>query len=177
MTHNEFKLVFEEHKHSVYRFASRMTNSSAAAEDVAQEVFMTLLRRPDAFDPNRGQLRNFLFAITCNLVLKRWRDERHWEPLEDEAFIAAPITAADDDTALAVAHAVKSLPPLQREVLVLAEYEDLSLAEIAQTVECEVGTVKARLHRARENLRRMLAPLRNRLQPGDKLRTRHGSTK
>ena len=175
MTHSEFKLVFEEHKHSVYRFAWRMTNSSDAAEDVAQEVFMALLRRPDAFDPNRGQLRSFLIAITRNLVLKRWRDERHWEPLDDEGFIAAPVTTVEDDMALSVEHAVKSLPPLQREVLVLAEYEELSLAEIAQTVECEVGTVKARLHRARENLRRMLAPLRDRIQ--SKSRTSHGSTK
>ena len=53
-----------------------------------------------------------------------------------------------------------ALPPLQREVLLLAEYEDLSLDEIARAVEAEVGTVKARLHRARENLRRMLAPLK-----------------
>jgi DNA-directed RNA polymerase specialized sigma24 family protein len=49
---------------------------------------------------------------------------------------------------------------LQREVLILAEYEELSLEEIALTVESEVGTVKSRLRRARENLRRMLAPLK-----------------
>ena len=60
-----------------------------------------------------------------------------------------------------VASAVQSLPPLQREVLVMAEYEDCSLEEIARAVEAEIGTVKSRLHRARENLRRMLAPLRN----------------
>ena len=52
-----------------------------------------------------------------------------------------------------------NLPPLQREALILAEYEDLSLKEIAGTVEVEIGTVKARLHRASENLRRVLAPL------------------
>jgi RNA polymerase sigma-70 factor (ECF subfamily) len=59
-----------------------------------------------------------------------------------------------------VAGAVRELPPLQREALILAEYEGLSLEEIAQAVEAEVGTVKSRLHRARENLRRMLAPLK-----------------
>jgi len=55
---------------------------------------------------------------------------------------------------------VRGLPLLQREVLILAEYEELSLEEIARAVESEVGTVKSRLHRARENLRRMLAPLK-----------------
>jgi RNA polymerase sigma-70 factor (ECF subfamily) len=55
---------------------------------------------------------------------------------------------------------------LQREALVLAEYEDLSLAEIAQATDCEVGTVKSRLHRAKENLRRMLAPLKEETKEG-----------
>jgi RNA polymerase sigma-70 factor (ECF subfamily) len=61
-----------------------------------------------------------------------------------------------------VAQAVQALPPLQRETLILFEYEELPLEEIARTVDAEVGTIKARLHRARENLRRMLAPLRAR---------------
>jgi RNA polymerase sigma-70 factor (ECF subfamily) len=52
------------------------------------------------------------------------------------------------------------LPPLQREALVLVVYEEMTLEEVARAVDAEVGTVKARLHRARENLRRMLAPLR-----------------
>jgi RNA polymerase sigma factor (sigma-70 family) len=175
VTHSEFKLVFEEHKDAVYRFAWRMTNSPTAAEDVAQEVFMTLLRRPEVFDPARGQMRTFLIAIARNLVLKRWRDERQWQPLDDEEFVAAPLPMLDDDTAQIVGEAVKSLPPLQREVLVLAEYEELTLAEIALAVDSEVGTVKARLHRARENLRRMLAPLKTRTQSEVKQRSSHGT--
>ena len=138
---------------------------------------MTLLQRPGVFDPNRGHLRTFLIAIARNLVLKRWRDQREWEPLDDEQFVAAPLPVADDDTAIVVAQAVNSLPPLQREVLVLSEYEELSLAEIAQTVESEIGTVKARLHRARENLRRMLAPLKARTSSDEKSRSSHGTAK
>lgn len=60
-----------------------------------------------------------------------------------------------------VAQAVQSLLPLQREVLILIEYEGLTLEEAAHTVAAEVGTVKARLHRARNNLRRVLEPLRS----------------
>ena len=55
---------------------------------------------------------------------------------------------------------MQALRPLQREVVILAEYEGLTLAEIARAVDADVGTVKSRLHRARENLRRMLSPLR-----------------
>jgi RNA polymerase sigma-70 factor (ECF subfamily) len=99
--------------------------------------------------------------VARNLALKRWRDEHRWAELEDE--IAAPAIDLDiPETADAVGDAVASLPPLQREVLILAQYEELSLEEIARAVDAEIGTVKSRLHRARENLRRMLAPLRSR---------------
>jgi RNA polymerase sigma-70 factor, ECF subfamily len=175
VTHSEFKLVFEEHKDAVYRFAWRMTNSPHAAEDIAQEVFMALLRRPDAFDPNRGRLRTFLLAICRNLVLKKWRDEKQWQSLDDEDFVASPLLMLDDDTASIVGRAVNTLPPLQREVLVMAEYEELSLADIALAVDSEIGTVKARLHRARENLRRILAPLKKRTQSKDRQRISHGT--
>src|SRR5215467_11238614 len=137
-----------------------MMNSAAAAEDVAQDVFVSLLRLPDRFDPSRGPLRPFLLGITRNLVLKRWRDEHRWEPIEDEAFVAQPVEVDRSETAQIVGEAVRSLPPLQREVLILAEYEELSLEEIATAVESEVGTVKSRLHRARQNLKRILAPLK-----------------
>jgi len=157
---SEFEAVFEQHKDAVYRFAWRMLNSASAAEDVAQDVFVSLLRLPDRFDPSRGPLRPFLLGITRNLVLKRWRDEHRWEPIEDEAFVAQPVEVDRSETAQIVGEAVRSLPPLQREVLILAEYEELSLEEIATAVESEVGTVKSRLHRARQNLKRILAPLR-----------------
>src|SRR5215831_9859374 len=160
MTDNEFRTAFEEHKDAVYRFAWRMMNSAAAAEDIAQDVFLSLLRLPHQFDPNRGRLRSFLLGITRNLVLKRWRDEHQWEPLDDEHFAARPIDIERSETAKIVGEAVRSLPPLQREVLILAEYEELSLDEIARAVESEVGTVKSRLHRARDNLKRMLEPLK-----------------
>src|SRR5262245_40091690 len=137
-----------------------MMNSPAAAEDVAQDVFLSLLRLPDRFDPNRGRLRSFLLGITRNLILKRWRDEHSWDHLDDEQFVARPIEVERSEVAEIVAEAVRSPPPLQREVLILAEYEELSLEEIARAVESEVGTVKSRLHRARENLRRILWQLR-----------------
>jgi RNA polymerase sigma-70 factor (ECF subfamily) len=158
--HNELETVFEQHKDAVYRFAWRMMNSATAAEDVAQDVFLSLLKLPHRFDPSRGRLRPFLLGITRNLVLKRWRDEHRWDQLEDEEFVARPVDVERSETAQIVGEAVRSLPPLQREVLILAEYEELSLEEIARAVESEVGTVKSRLHRARENLKQILQPLR-----------------
>src|SRR5215471_7160124 len=115
MTDAEFRAVFEQHKNAVYRFAWRMTNSPEAAEDIAQEVFLSLLRHPDRFDPARGAFRSFLLAIARNLSLKKFRDEHRWDVLDDEHFFAEPIDVERGETADIVGAAVNSLPPLQRE--------------------------------------------------------------
>ena len=158
MTDAEFQAAFDQHKDAVYQFAWRMAGS-AAAEDVTQDVFMALLRHPHRFDPARGTLRTFLLGIARNLALKRWRSEHRFEPLDDDAILAAPVDLDRGEVGDIVGRAVRALRPLQREVVILAEYEGLTLAEIARAVDADVGTVKSRLHRARENLRRALAPL------------------
>ncbi len=160
MTDADIRLAFEDHKDAVFQFAWRMTNSFATAEDIAQDVFLTLLRQPGRFDPARGRLRPFLLAIARNLARKQWREDGRWDLLDDDRFVAEPLDVAGGETAAIVGRAVAALAPLQREVLILAEYEEMPLEEIARLVEAETGTVKARLHRARENLRRLLAPLK-----------------
>jgi RNA polymerase sigma-70 factor (ECF subfamily) len=161
VTEAEFQAVFDQHKDAVYRFAWRMAGSPAVAEDITQDVFLGFLRLPDRFDPDRGTLRAFLLGIARNLALKHWRAEHRFEPLDDET-AAEPVDLDAGELGDMVGRAVRALPLLQREALVLAEYEGLTLAEIARAVDADVGTVKSRLHRARENLRRALAPLRSR---------------
>jgi RNA polymerase sigma-70 factor, ECF subfamily len=159
MTSAEFQSIFEGNRNAVYGFAWRMTGSTETAEDIAQDCFLQLLKSPQHYDVRRGPIRAWLLGVARNLVLRRWRAEGRWTSLDDEAFAVNPPSndcRADEQ----VAHAVQSLPPLQREVLVLIEYEGLTLEEAAHAVAAEVGTVKARLHRARNNLRRMLEPLR-----------------
>ncbi len=160
MTDVEFRTIFREHKDAVYGFAWRMTGSAAAAEDATQDCFVALLQDQARFDAGRGSLRAFLMGVVRNVVRKRWRTESRWDPIDEELFVAEPLDVERMETVDLVAKAVQSLPPLQRETLILAEYDEMSLQDVARAVEAEVGTVKARLHRARENLRRMLAPLR-----------------
>jgi RNA polymerase sigma-70 factor (ECF subfamily) len=162
VTNAECQAAFEQHKDAVYRFLWRMSGSPAAAEDITQDVFVGLLRHPDRFDPARGTLRAFLLGMARNLALKHWRKEHRLEPLDEETIAVEVIDVDRGDVGEMVGQAVRALGPLQREVVILAEYEGLTLAEIARAVEADVGTVKSRLHRARENLRRMLAPLRSR---------------
>ncbi|MCC6538790.1 MAG: RNA polymerase sigma factor [Bryobacterales bacterium] len=156
----EFRTIFEAHQDAVYRFAWRMTGAAGTAEDVAQETFLVLWRAPERYDPARGTVRAFLLGVARNLVLKRWHAEGRWTSLDDSEDAVAPVPPADWQTAEKVGFAVQTLAPLQREAVVLVEYEGLTLEEAARAVGADVGTVKSRLHRARENLRRMLAPLR-----------------
>ena len=84
------------------------------------------------------------------------------DELEEDGFVSfdkKPLDRIlDDELAVKVQQAVSSLPPLQKEALVLFEYEGLGLNEIAVMVGTDVGAVKSRLYRAREQLRRVLRP-------------------
>jgi RNA polymerase sigma-70 factor (ECF subfamily) len=104
-------------------------------------------------------MKTYLFSIARNLALKHYRDYRREAPLEGEAEPAAD-PRATLELRSAAAEAVAALPQLQQEALILFAYEGVTLEEIAGIVGAEVGTVKSRLHRAREALRRTLAPYR-----------------
>ena len=156
MTDAEFQAAFDQHKDAVYRFAWRMSGSAAAAEDITQDVFVGLLRYPDRFDPaprdaarlparDRPEPRAQALADGTSVRAARRR----------AAVVAEPVDLERGDVGDIVGRAVRALRPLQREVVILVEYEGLTLAEIARAVDADVGTVKSRLHRARENLRRI----------------------
>lgn len=160
-----FLLLYERHREAVFRFAYRMLGDSSRAEDVTQECFLSLVRRPDSFDESRAKLRTYLLGATRNLSLKSLR--RQGQEVGLEEFNEEPRPGQteeplrkllDEELEFVVSRAVASLPPLQREALVLFEYEGISLKEIAVIIEADVGTVKARLHRARARLRRELEP-------------------
>jgi len=143
----------------LYRFAWRMTGSAATAEDLVQDCFVILLRNKAILNRDRGTLRSLLIGITRNVARKHLRSERSHDELDELNIASAtsrPIDTDDRERSETIARVVAALPPLQREVLILAEYEELSLEEIARAVGAELAAVKSR---ARENLRRVLAPL------------------
>lgn len=160
-----FLLLYERYHAAIYRFVFRLLGSANLAEDVTHDCFLSLIRRPDSFDPTRASLRTYLYAAARNLALKQFRrprvevtlDELADEPQAQAAHQPLRQLLAAELAAI-VERAVLGLSPLQREALVLFEYEELSLAEIAEVTGADVGTIKSRLARARENLRRQLAP-------------------
>ena len=159
MTDAEFREAYESHRDLLFRFVCRMTGSAEAAEDVVHDCFLLLWRKKLVFDRKRGPLRSFLFGVTRNLALKRMGQDGSFDELAEDVAVGPPINPANGERADMVAQAVAALPPLQREALILAEYEEMSLEQMVQLTGADLAAVKSRLHRARENLRRMLAPL------------------
>ena len=160
-----FLLLYERYRAGLHRFLYRMLGSAELAEDLTHDCFLSLLRQPERFDPKRASLRTYLYAAGRNLAFKHSRQtgpETVFDELEEELPIIdrrEPLQQLlEAELAGKVRQAIAQLPPLQREALILFEYEGLSLAELAAVVETDVGTVKARLHRARARLRRSLAP-------------------
>lgn len=160
---NAFQTLYERYRDPIFRFTYRLLGSAEAAEDVAHDCFLSLMQYPGRFDPSRASLRTYIYAAARNLAAKRYHssgreaglDELGTEPASGDGH--SPMASVlEGELAAEVERAVASLPPLQREALVLFEYEELSLAEIAAVVGADSNTVKARLFRAREKLRNRL---------------------
>jgi len=160
-----FLLLYERHRGAVFRFAFRLLGSQTLAEDVTHDCFLSLLRRPEGYLPERASLRTYLCAAARNLAYKQFRRlgvetvvEEVPEPAPDPVEPEPLRKLLSEEVVDEVRRAVSSLPPLQREALILFEYEEMSLADIARVAEVDVGTIKSRLHPARERLRRTLGP-------------------
>jgi RNA polymerase sigma factor (sigma-70 family) len=137
----------------VYGLAARVTGDRTAAEDLTQEVFVSLWERPEAFDPGRGRLRTWLAAIThhraVDLVRRRAVRQRH-------ATEAAPEPPAPSMEELAVAAAVAKrvraavddLPDDQRTAIMLAYFEGRTYRQVAEILGIPEGTAKSRMRLA-----------------------------
>jgi RNA polymerase sigma-70 factor (ECF subfamily) len=160
-----FLELYERHREPIFRFAYRLLGSVELAEDVTHDCFLGLIRKPQNFRTELGSLRTYLFACTRNLALKHFRSsgrEATLEEVKDEPQVPAksqPLgRLLDQELTTHIQEAVLGLPALQREALILFEYEGLSLNEIAQITGTEVGAIKGRLFRARETLKTLLRP-------------------
>src|ERR1700683_2952030 len=170
-----FTLLYRRRHPAIYRFALHMSGNVALAEDVTQEVFMTLIRDAKRFDPERGTLGGFLFGIARNHLRRRWEQERHSLPLPSDADELDSLLSAsaasgktghsngngrgpfllsrDEFTSLEtvgrVRQAIATLPQNYREAVILCELEEMSYEEAAGALDCPGGAVGSRLPRAR----------------------------
>ncbi len=153
-----FGILVERYRDRLHRVALGLTRGSADAEDLAQEAFVRAYGGLGRF---RGDCAfyTWLFGILLN-VYRRWvrrraRVRQHVVNTQTDAPDLAPLpnrqAAAKDELERALS-VIDHLPPKLREVLVLRHLEEMSYVEMARAIGCRVGTVRSRLHRAREQL-------------------------
>jgi RNA polymerase sigma-70 factor (ECF subfamily) len=155
-----FVQLYRRRHPAIYRFALHMSGSAAVAEDVTQEVFMTIVRDARRFDPARGNVAGFLHGIARNHLRKRWEQEHRFVPFDENTDdTRAPVTGNGrasarrmeeyGDDVGRLRRAIVTLPQNYREALVLCDLQEMSYEEAASALACPVGTVRSRLHRAR----------------------------
>jgi RNA polymerase sigma-70 factor (ECF subfamily) len=161
--------ILKRYKNPVYGFALRLLANSAEAEDIAQEVFMRVHKFRDNYRPS-GKFRSWVFSIAHNLCVSSLR-KRKWlviwprnkenpdelmdfqspDPSPDEQ-------ASNNEVSNAVKTCIQELPFLQKEALILREYQNLDYDEIGKILHRPLGTVKTLIYRARQNLKEKLLP-------------------
>ncbi len=164
--------VYDRYHRAVFAVAFRVTTDRTHAEDVVQEVFVALWKKPDAYDPSRGSLGTWLMSAahhkSVDLVRReeslrrrrdlvavdveqRLRDEKFDEPVDAQA--------GERWQAARIRHALAELPEAQRQALVLAYFGGYTQREVAAVTGVPLGTVKTRMLAAMRKLKTVLAPL------------------
>jgi len=142
----------------------------AAAEEVVQDVFLSLWRGAARFDAERGSLRSWLLQIAHRRILNELRARRRRVQLEPELEDEGASAHADPEPGpqgllwlafrrAAVRNAIEALPPAQRQALSLAFLEELTHEQVAEALELRLGTAKTRIRAGLAKLRGQLAPL------------------
>jgi RNA polymerase sigma-70 factor, ECF subfamily len=161
-----FERIVARHRREVYRIARRMTGNHEDADDVTQDTFLRAYRALGSF---RGEsaLRTWLIRIALNLSMNlgRTRGGRTVDGIDLSSLPGPEAESGPDgekrllgaERDRRVRAAVDGLPPRQRQVVILRVYEEMKFQEIAEWLECPVGTAKANFFHAVNNLRKALA--------------------
>jgi RNA polymerase sigma-70 factor (ECF subfamily) len=152
--------LYERHGRALLRFSAAMCRSRQAAEDMVHDTFVELMREPANFDPAQGSVFAYLCGVLRHRISHHYRHQRRWVALDDGAEGGAQVTQVHDgpgpvdeiargELTAAFRQAMLELPLPHREVIALCDLEELPYATVAVILDCPVGTVRSRLHRAR----------------------------
>lgn len=168
-----FVLLYQRLKCAIFRYAFYMTNSKSAAEEVTQEVFISLLKEGRKYRADLGDVSAFAFGMARNFVRRVERRERAYQPLpSDEVLenLSGNLISKSEpfpgqlircELVEQVQAAIASLPEHYRQTVVLCDLCELSYGEAATRLQCAVGTIRSRLNRAHTLLAQKLKPLRS----------------
>jgi len=161
-----FAAVFDRHYDTVHRYLARRVGPDFA-DDLASETFTTAFRLRDRYELTYSDARPWLFGIATNLVRHHRRKEGRRLRAYDRVGLGQ-LSDADADrvdervdaarAAPRIADALNRIPAADRDALLLLAWTDLRYEEIALALEIPIGTVRSRIHRARQRLRELLGP-------------------
>ncbi|MFO1498083.1 MAG: sigma-70 family RNA polymerase sigma factor [Verrucomicrobiota bacterium] len=161
--------LYDRHSATLFALACRILNDSKEAEDVLQDVFVQLWERAADFDPDQGRVLGWALTLTRNRAIDRLRAThrrraRLVEDTEGEAIqdypaqtVSAPEAVCAGEQGHLVRSALAALPPPERRAIELAFFDGLSQTEVASALNEPLGTIKARIRRGMQKLRRQLA--------------------
>lgn len=161
-----FDEVYERFSALVFRLARRMAGDEALAEDLSQEIFLRIFRYLENFK-GRSSLETWVYRVSINCCRtrlgRRWRRRRVFVAVEDERLdqMPAPVEGTEArlerrEAAETVGRALAQLPLEFREAVVLRDISGLAYDEIAAVLGVRIGTVRSRIARGRDRLRRLL---------------------
>lgn len=159
-----FAEIVDRYKNSLVNYLTHLVRSRDRAEELAQDAFVRLYRNASQYK-EQERLGPYLFRIATNLVVSEARREKRWSLLlprlnasTNQSAPSPDATLYTDEIQRQVSAALERLPVKYRAPLVLFEIEEWSYDEIAKALEIRCGTVKSRISRARDLLRKHLAP-------------------
>ena len=165
-----FATLVDRHKHRLVNYLTGLVRDRDRSEELAQDVFLKLYQHRGRYQ-ERGQFLPYLYRIATNLARSDERKRRRREFLLQRftfngnghrELVPSPQTELlRNELGTRVGEAIEALPLRYRSPLLLREIEGWSYRDIASALECREGTVKSRVHRGREQLRRVLAPYWN----------------
>lgn len=157
-------VLFERHHVRLYNFLLRLTGNRNTSEDLVQDVFCRILKYRGTYR-GTSSFSVWMYQIARNTHIDYLRKRKEELPLEEQWHEApspeptlAEQTELKEDIAL-VQEALSRLPLRKREVLLLSRYQGLKYKEIAELLGCHIGTVKAHVHRAVKDLRKIYTEL------------------
>lgn len=156
--------IYERHRRGVFAAAFRILNNEAQADDVVQDVFIRVWRKPEAFDSKRGELGSYLRLMARSRALDLWREGAAAGRATDRLKGVVAVGAAQggeqpeqivqrSEATDNVVSALRTLPDNQREAVVLAYWGGLTAEEVARRAAVPLGTAKSRIRLGLAKLR------------------------